>query len=240
MVGLEMDFIKISYTGKIKDGQVFDTTSDEVAKKEDIHDPQRIYKPLAVVVGERQVIEGLDEALAEMKVGDQREVEIPPEKAYGKRDPAQVRLVPLKVFKKQNMTPVPGMPVELDGQRARIQTVSGGRVRVDFNHELADKTLIFDVKVEEKADSDKKKAEFLVEKSFNSLEDFIVDYSKKTLKVSIPQKAYQDRNLLVRKASLAAEAYKYLGADEVVFEEVWRNPEKKDAENKKDSKGKNN
>ena len=39
------------------------------------------------------------------------------------------------------------MPVQLDNMLARVQSVSGGRVRVDFNHELAGKELTFDIKV---------------------------------------------------------------------------------------------
>ncbi len=237
-----MDFIKISYTAKVKDGNVFDTTDEKKAKENNIYSEKRVYKPLVVVPGEEMVVAGLDEVLKDLKVGEKKTVEVPPEKGFGVRDPAMVRLVPMSVFKKERMTPVPGMPVEIDGRPARVQTVAGGRVRLDFNHELAGKTLVYDVKVESKADSPEDKAKYLVERSFNDSEGFNVKVSGKKISVEIPEKAYRDRSLLVRKASLAAESFKYLGLEGIDFIESWKNPkaeEKKEkTEEKKEKKGK--
>lgn len=225
-----MDFIKITYTGRVKDGAVFDTTDETTAKKEDIHDDQRVYKPIPVVTGERQVPEGLDEVLSSMKVGDAQEVEVPPEKGFGARDPNLIRLVPSKVFKQQKITPYPGMPVELDGQRARVQTVSGGRVRVDFNHDLAGKTLVYDVTVEEKASSDKDKIDYLIERSFNDAADFTVSLKAGKAEIGIPEAAQRDKNLLVRKATLAADLFRLLNLKEVTYTETWKNPKQKSEE----------
>jgi len=221
------DFIKISYTGRVKDGRVFDTTSAEVAKKEGVFDEKKIYALLPVVVGGGQVIPGLDEKLKAMKKGDKKKVEIPPEKGYGKKDPKLVRLVPRAVFKKEKITPIPGMPIELDGRYARIQTVAGGRVRVDFNHELAGRTLVFEVKVEEKAGTDADKVRFLIERNFNDSKDFVVKLSAGTIEIKIPENAYKDRNILVRKASLAAEVFKYLSGNKIIFTEEWHKADDK-------------
>ena len=221
------DFIKISYTGRVKNGPVFDTTSKEVAEKEGVFDEKKIYALFPVVVGGGQVIPGLDEKLKGMKSGDKKKVEIPPEKGYGNKDPKLIRLVPRSVFKKERITPIPGMPIELDGRPARIQTVAGGRVRVDFNHELAGKTLTFEVKVEEKAATDADKARFLVERSFNDSKDFDIKLKAGMLEIRIPEKAYKDRNILVRKASLAAEIFKYLGNNKITFTEEWSKVENK-------------
>ncbi len=233
-----MDFIKINYTGRIKDGQVFDTSLEDVAKKEGIYDDHRVYTSLTVVVGEGTVVEGLDEALKAMKVGGKKKVEVPPEKGYGERKSSMVKLVPIKYFKQQKINPIPGMPVEIDNMRGRVQTVSGGRVRVDFNPELAGKTLEFDVEVVEKAESDKDKLAFLVERNFQDSEGFEVKLSGQKAVLKLPKDAFHDRNLLVRKASLTAEAFKYLGFSEVTFEETWENPDKKEkkSESKKSKK----
>ncbi|MCX6695737.1 MAG: peptidylprolyl isomerase [Candidatus Altiarchaeota archaeon] len=220
-----MDFIKISYTGKVKDGRVFDTTEEDVAKKENIFDSKRVYKPTPIVVGEGNVVAGLDEALKSLKVGDKKTVEVAPDKGFGQRDPGKVRLVPIKFFRDQNINPIPGMPVEIDGMPARIQTVAGGRVRVDFNNDLAGKNLVYHVEVKEKASGDEDKVNYILERSFNASEGFDVKLSGKKLALGIPESAQRDRNLLVRKASFSAEAFKYLGLDEVKFEEVWKNPD---------------
>ncbi|OYT26564.1 MAG: peptidylprolyl isomerase [Candidatus Altiarchaeales archaeon ex4484_96] len=218
--------LKISYTANVKDGEIYDTTDEKKAREKGIYNEKRIYSPLTVILGENQVIEGLDKALEDMKKGEEKKVTISPEKAYGVRDSNLVRLVSLGEFKKKNITPIPGMPVELDGQHARIQTVSGGRVRVDFNHELAGKTVVFDVKVEDEAKTKKKKIDYIIERSFNSTEDFKVETIKDDVRIELPEKVYKDKNLLIRKASLSAELFKYLGVGDVVYTETWSNPQK--------------
>ena len=58
------DFILIDYTGKVKEtNEVFDTTKEEVAKKEHLHKEGEIYEPKLVVVGEGWVLKALDDAL---------------------------------------------------------------------------------------------------------------------------------------------------------------------------------
>ena len=228
-----MRFIKIDYVAEVQGSGVFDTTDKNKAEKEGIVDEKREYCPAPVIVGEGQVIKGLDEELVKLKVGDKKKVEIPPEKAYGARDPNMLRLIPMKVFKKEKINPVPGMPVELDGRPARIQTVAGGRVRVDFNHDLAGKTLIYDVKIVSEAKNDKEKVEFLVEKNFGTVEGFDVKATGKKVSVGLPETIYRDRALLVKKASLSAELFRFLETADVTFTEVWANPQKKVKEEKK-------
>ncbi|MFH1835364.1 MAG: peptidylprolyl isomerase [Methanobacteriota archaeon] len=222
-----MKFLKIDYTAQVEDGVVFDTTDKKKAEEAGIFNEKRIYAPLPIVVGEGQVIAGLDEALEKLKVSDSKKVEIPPEKGYGLREPSLLRIVPLKVFKKEKINPVPGMPVELDGRPARIQTVAGGRVRVDFNHDLAGKTLTYDVKVVSEATTEKDKVLFLAEKNFDETEGFNVKVTGKKVEVTIPEKAAKDRAALVRKASLSAELFKFLNTSEVSYTEVWKNPSAK-------------
>jgi FKBP-type peptidyl-prolyl cis-trans isomerase 2 len=233
-----MDFIKINYTGRIKDGQVFDTTNEGAAKKENIYDSRRVYKPLSVAVGEGQVIKGLDSALSGMKVGDKKTVTVEPAEGYGQKSAALVKLVPLKIFRQQNMNAIPGMPVEIDGMRGRVQTVSGGRVRVDFNHELAGKTLVFDVEVADKASSDEDRVKYLIERNFESTDGFDVKLTGKKLSLTVPKNAYHDRNITLRKASFSAEAFKFLSLSEVTYQEVWENEKDKEKKEEKAEKKK--
>ena len=90
MVLQKGDFVRIDYIGKIKEsGKVFDTTMEEIAKEHGIYDEKIDFKPAPIVVGANHVIKGLDEALVGLEVGEKKIVEIPPEKGYGKRDPAE-------------------------------------------------------------------------------------------------------------------------------------------------------
>ena len=227
-----MDFVRIDYTASIKDGKTFDSTDADTARKENIFDDKRVYKPLPIVVGEGHVVKGLDEILGQMKVGLEKTIEVSPDKAFGERDVSQIRLVPLKVFKQQGINPIPGMPVELDGRMARIQTVAGGRVRVDFNHDLAGKIIVYKIKMVSKSTSDKDKINLLVERSFNEAEDFKINLTGKKLNLELPEKVCRDKNILYRKASLSAELFKYLSLSEVTYSETWKNPKVEKKEKK--------
>lgn len=132
------DLVLLDYSAKTG-GVLFDTTSRAEAEKAGSVNPDGKYGPVLVAVGKHQVIPGLEEALLGVEAQNQKTVTLPPEKAFGVRKPELVRLVPLQQFLDQRIEPVAGMVLELDGQPARIQSVSGGRVRVDFNPDLAGK-----------------------------------------------------------------------------------------------------
>jgi len=57
---------------------------EKEAKSAGLYNPARDYKPLQVILGTGKVIQGFDEALIGMKVNEEKEVVIPPEKAYGR------------------------------------------------------------------------------------------------------------------------------------------------------------
>ena len=83
--------ILLDYTAKIKDsGEVFETTSEDEAKKHSIHDPNVKYMPKLVSVGEAWVLKGLDDALPETKAGEKKTIEVSPDKGFGVRDKGKV------------------------------------------------------------------------------------------------------------------------------------------------------
>ncbi|UCE57524.1 MAG: FKBP-type peptidyl-prolyl cis-trans isomerase, partial [Candidatus Bathyarchaeota archaeon] len=85
------DFLFINYAGKVKEtGEMFDTTKEEEAKIEKLYKEGEIYEPKLVVVGENWVLKTLDESLLKFKIKKKDVVEIPPEKAFGPRDPEKV------------------------------------------------------------------------------------------------------------------------------------------------------
>lgn len=75
------DTISVDYTGSLEDGTVFDTSIESVAKGYDIFKPE--FAPLQFKVGEPGMIEGFDEGVVGMKIGETKTLTIPPEKAYG-------------------------------------------------------------------------------------------------------------------------------------------------------------
>ena len=79
-----------------------------------------------------------------------------------------VQLVPMKEFKKQGMTPFPGMKIQSEGNTGKILTVNGGRVKVDFNHELAGKDLVYDVEVTEIIADEEEKIKSMIELHYSN------------------------------------------------------------------------
>ena len=143
----EHDFIEIEYTGKLADGKIFDTTEESVAKANGIFNPKMKYEAFKLCVGEKQILPGLDATLIGKKVGNSYSAELEPEQAFGKKDIKKIQLVPIAAFKEHDMMPRPGLQVDFDGKVGTIMKVDGGRVMVNFNHALAGKTVIYDIKI---------------------------------------------------------------------------------------------
>jgi FKBP-type peptidyl-prolyl cis-trans isomerase SlyD len=160
----EGDFIRIDYVGRISEsGEIFDLTKESVAKEKGIHNPNFKYGPVPVILGAHHVVKGLENELMKMKTGQKKKLTVKPEDALGERNSKLIRLIPLSEFKKRDIDPFPGMPIVERGMRGRVLSVSGGRVRVDFNHPLAGKTLDYEVEVKEKITNTKEKIMAILE-----------------------------------------------------------------------------
>ena len=172
------DFIEIDYTGKLKDENiVFDTTSKDIAKKEGIENAKMAYKPVVICVGENHVIKGLDEDLVGKETGKEYSISINAENAFGKKDAKYIQLISLSKFRKQNINPVVGMQVEIDGSTGTVKTATGGRVMVDFNHPLSGKDVVYEYKINRIVEDEVEK----IKAYFNMLfgVDVIVDKTEK-------------------------------------------------------------
>ena len=144
--------VLVDYVGTLDNGDMFDTSVKEEAEKANIYNAQRNYTPLRVVVGQKQVIPGFEEALMGMKVGDSKTVALSPEKAYGQVNENLIQKVPIDMFKKSGMQPEVGTMVQFQSRDGRpvsalIQEVKEDSVLVDMNHPLAGKTLNFKLTV---------------------------------------------------------------------------------------------
>ncbi len=138
-------FIRISYIAKTKaNNRVFDKAE------------------INIISGARYVIPGLDETFEKHEVGDNYTVIIPPIKAFGKRNSNLLKLIPISEFKKQKISPVPGLMLTINDKQGIVRSVSGGRVIVDFNNPLAGKEVIYDVKILKEIRDTKEKIETII------------------------------------------------------------------------------
>ncbi|NMB78745.1 MAG: peptidylprolyl isomerase [Methanomicrobiales archaeon] len=220
----EGEFIKLSYTGKVGDN-VFDTTYEDEAKKAGIFNESAVYGPVTICIGQKHVIAGLDEELASKKVGAEGTVTVPPEKAFGQRDPKRVQSFPKNQFKEK---PVRGMQVRLGEQgEGTVMDVIGSKVIVDFNAPLAGATLTYTYKIEEKAEKAVDQLKGLVKLYSGRDMEVEMDGSKAT--VMLPPGIIYDRRWLLWRGRIIHEAFEFTkGIDEIVLVESFKRPEKKE------------
>ncbi len=207
------DFILIDYVAKVKEtGDIFDTTMEEVAKKERLYKEGEIYESKLMVVGEGWMLKTLEESLPNFELKKTGSIEIPPEKAFGPRDPEKVRLVPLRRLTARGITPQPSMRIELDGKLATVRTIGSGRVQLDFNPPLAGKTLIYEITVQKKLDTKVERITALIHRRVPTVEvkKFNLKISKKSVGINVPEEAFYVEGLQLAKRGIAADIQKFL------------------------------
>jgi peptidylprolyl isomerase len=206
------DFILLDYIAKVKEtSEVFDTTIEEVAKKERLYKEGEIYEPKLVVIGEGWVLKALDESLTKMEVGKTETVEIPPEKAFGARDPEKVRRVPLRHLTAKGITPTLGMRLEYDGKMAVVRAIGAGRVLLDFNPPLAGKTLVYEVTVKKKLETPEEKIAALIHRRIPAVEaeKFKFTIKAKNVSIEMPEEAFYLEGIQVAKRGIALDIQKF-------------------------------
>ncbi len=162
--------VKVHFTGKeALEGKVFDTTHEEEAKKAGIHDVRRKYEPLTIITGEKELLEKVEDVLAQMKEGEEKIVSLIASEAFGERKADLVRVVPLKNFYDQKINPFPGLVVRVADAIGKVQSVTSGRVRIDFNHPLAGRDVEYHVELVKELKDNKEIAEAIFEKYYSRI-----------------------------------------------------------------------
>jgi len=220
------DFVLIDYVARVKEtGEVFDTTKEDVAKKEKLYKEGEFYEPNLVVIGESWVLKALDESLVTFELSQTKPTEIPPEKAFGSRDPEKVRLVPLKRLLAKGITPQIGMRVDFEGKLAIVRTLGAGRVQLDFNPPLAGKTLVYEVTVQKKLETNAEKINALIHRRIPSVDvtKFDVKPKKTMIEIEVPEEAFYIEGLQAAKRGIAIDLQKFFPEKETVkFTETFK------------------
>ncbi len=200
--------VRVHLTGRVNshDGPVFQVTEEAVAKAEGMVEEgkNQHFEPKLVIVGRKQVIEGIDEALVGMKVGEEKKVEIPPEKAFGASDPKKKMSMAFPEFRKRfKKQPRVGEVVELPQSKedARIVNINQGRVMLDTNHMLADRTVYYTVKVVEKLEGEDALLTALIEQRMPGIpaSEYKINKTGSTLELTIPSQVmfYQQSGFML-------------------------------------------
>jgi FKBP-type peptidyl-prolyl cis-trans isomerase 2 len=216
--------ILIDYTAKVKDSdEIFETTIEENAKKSNLYDPSIKYEPRLVSIGEGWVLKGLDEFLSTAKIGDNLNVDIPPDKAFGLRDPNKVRMIPQRKFGDKADEIKAGDVVDIDDRRGFVRFIGSGRVQVDFNHRLAGKALSYNVNILKILKTDEEKTSSLVKRRLLADSDKIsISFNKSELTIILPEESFLIDGLQVIKKAISGDLFKFIPSIESIkFLEIY-------------------
>jgi peptidylprolyl isomerase len=131
------DTVTVNYTGKLRDGEVFDSSEGK--------------DPIKFTLGKGQVIQGFDSGIVGMEEGEEKTIEIPAEFAYGEHKDELIVEVPREKLPEDfepkkderltlNLTQGRQVPV-------RVHDFNDNTILFDANHDLAGKDLVFDVEL---------------------------------------------------------------------------------------------
>lgn len=235
----EKDILLVSYNAIEKNSEkLFDTTSEEKAKEAKIWHEDHSYKPIPIILGEHQLFPKIEEEIKKMSAGETKKIELQAKEAFGERSQELIKVLPLESFKKEKMMPFPGLLIQANGAVGKVQSVSGGRVRVDFNHELAGKTIEYEIKIEKQLKERKEIIQALIEKYYGFVPDEkgknIIKEKETTLELAkelLESKEFQELN-----KQFTEILKKILPEEKIEFKELKTETEQKEKqETKKES-----
>ena len=133
------DMVRVHFEGYLEDGTVFGSTMDD--------------EPFKFTIGEKNMLQGFENAVIGMQKGDTKTITLPPEEAYGFHKKELVSVMERSDFPKDIHLEV--------GKRLRVRTQDGrytiitikdfteDRIVLDGNDPLASKTLTFKIELVE-------------------------------------------------------------------------------------------
>jgi peptidylprolyl isomerase len=135
----EGDLVRVHYTGKLTNGEQFDSSTGR--------------EPLEFTVGAGQMIKGFDAAMPGMSIGEKKTINILPADAYGEKDETAIIEFPKENIPK-DMKLEKGMQLQLRNQEGQpfpvtIAEIKDDIIILDANHHLAGKELVFDIELME-------------------------------------------------------------------------------------------
>ncbi len=205
------DFIELDFTGRLKNGEIFDTNIKEDLEKLHMgHDHPIETKSFILCLGEGMFLKAIEDFLIGKDIGEY-EIELTPEKAFGLRSPKLIMRIPTKVFREQKINPIQGEVFNFDGRLAKILTVSGGRIMADFNNPLSGKEVVYKLKVKRKVTDTNEKIKAIINFFFKRDLNFEVKDNKIILDIEAPLKKY---------AEMLASKFKELFSMELEIKEI--------------------
>jgi FKBP-type peptidyl-prolyl cis-trans isomerase SlyD len=240
------DVIKLAYTARtVDEGSLVDTTDEEVAEDEGVETEDQEFGPRTIVLGENHIFPDVEEDIYGKEVGDEGTVTVAAVDAFGEYDESEVRTVSKDKIEEDDR--YPGARVQIDGEQGRLETIIGGRARVDFNHPLAGEDVEYNYEIvsevtdrEEKAqgilqmmldveldlwfEDETVEEEQLVESDDDEDEESEPEYEtveveKDTLYIEATPQLTMNQQWMMGKQQIAQQLTQLLGVDRIIVQE---------------------
>jgi len=184
------DIIEIDLILKDNDTkEILDTTFEKIAKESDLG-VKSDFKPIKAVFGTNELLPTVEEKIKDLEATKTKTFILTKKEAFGDKNPSNTKIIPFNDFKQEKIVPEPGMQVTIGNQTGRVISVSGGRVKVDFNPIFAGRNLEYTITVNKIFKEDKDKVPIIVEKVFYFMKPEHLSYhiidSEKAIEVELP------------------------------------------------------
>lgn len=234
------DIVHVDFeTWIVESKELYTTSKEELAKEHDIYDEKIVYKPKAVIVGVGRELKGIDDSLLKSSVGKENEIEIIPSEGAGVRDPKLVELHSIREFLRKDIEPKVGLEVTLKNKIGLITAVTAGRVRVDFNHPLAGKTLRYKYKIVKKAETIEEKLRGILEVDYGTSDDFVISVKGEKGTIKLPDNCKTDLGWFTAKYKVISDFREFANLKTIDFVEEYVKKEVKEEKKESEEKEEN-
>ncbi|MDR5655579.1 peptidylprolyl isomerase [Halodesulfurarchaeum sp. HSR-GB] len=236
------DFVKVAYTARtVEGGDLVDTTDEEIAEEEGVDTEGQEFAPRTIVLGDGHLFPAVESDIVGQEVGDSGSVVVPATEAFGEYNEDEVRTVSAEKIPEDDR--YPGAHVDVDGQHGHVETIIGGRARVDFNHPLAGEDVeyeyeildtvedqveqatgllqtFFDVELDMHLATDEVEEEVEVEDDDGETETELQTVEKETLYIESNPQLQFNQQWMMSKQQILGDVIEKLDIDRVIVQEI--------------------
>ncbi|MGM0370873.1 MAG: FKBP-type peptidyl-prolyl cis-trans isomerase [Halobacteriota archaeon] len=236
------DFVKVAYTARtVEGGDLVDTTDEEIAEEEGVDTEGQEFAPRTIVLGDGHLFPAVESDIVGQEVGDSGSVVVPAAEAFGEYNEDEVRTVSAEKIPEDDR--YPGAHVDVDGQHGHVETIIGGRARVDFNHPLAGQDVeyeyeildtvedqveqatgllqtFFDVELDMHLATDEVEEEVEVEDDDGETETELQTVEKETLYIESNPQLQFNQQWMMSKQQILGDVIEKLDIDRVIVQEI--------------------
>ena len=204
-------------------GELFETTDETRAKEKDLWHEGHAYSPRVFIMGSGagDLPTGLEIDLLHAKVGEKREVTLEAKDAYGTHNPVLVETVSIRELLRLGIEPEVGASVNRKNRTGFVSGIFGGRVRIDYNHKLAGKSLKYEYTVKGAAGKPEEKVAALLDLHYGRSEEFRVEVSGKSVTIKVPDVCKFDQSWATQKLRVVLDCREHAGIDTISFVEEY-------------------